>query len=285
MITIKNDELQVSISLQGAELQSVLDLHTHHEYLWQAVEPNWKKKAPVLFPFVGALKEKKYRFNDVWYPMGQHGFARDFNFELVKENGISASFRLLANEQTKTIYPFDFVLEITYALEQRNVLVTYSVHNTTDEIMWFSIGAHPGFSMKFPCDLIFNQRENLISKILDPNEGIITDKETVVASVWTGSETVVRLTKESFDNGALIFEKLNSSSISLIPENGLHPITMEIKDTPYFGVWSDKGPFVCLEPWWGIADFYNATQDITQKTGIRNLEPKNSFSCSYNIIL
>ena len=44
---------------------------------WDADEKYRKRSAPVLFPFVGSLKDKKFTVDGTDYPMGQHGFARD----------------------------------------------------------------------------------------------------------------------------------------------------------------------------------------------------------------
>ena len=41
----------------------------------------WKRHFPVLFPIVGKLKQNKTIINGRTYEMGQHGFARDLEFE------------------------------------------------------------------------------------------------------------------------------------------------------------------------------------------------------------
>lgn len=48
----------------------------------------------MLFPFVGSLKDKKFTVDGTDYPMGQHGFARDMEFELVSQTKDEAWFSL-----------------------------------------------------------------------------------------------------------------------------------------------------------------------------------------------
>jgi len=57
-----------------------------------------------------------------------------------------AVFRLTANEETKSKYPCDFVLDISYMLRDNVVVVEYLVQNKDTRNMYFSIGAHPGFN-------------------------------------------------------------------------------------------------------------------------------------------
>ena len=60
MITLKNDILSIKVNRHGAELWSIRD-HSGREFIWQADPAFWKRHAPVLFPIVGSLWDKKYR--------------------------------------------------------------------------------------------------------------------------------------------------------------------------------------------------------------------------------
>ena len=78
--TIKNEVLTVGIDSMGAEVKSVIK--DGREYMWCGDAKYWGRTSPVLFPFVGSVKDGVYRTNGREYPMGQHGFARDMEFEL-----------------------------------------------------------------------------------------------------------------------------------------------------------------------------------------------------------
>ena len=80
-IKLENESLELTINSFGAELKSITGKETGTQYLWDADEKYWKRSAPVLFPFVGSLKDKKFTVDGTDYPMGQHGFARDMEFE------------------------------------------------------------------------------------------------------------------------------------------------------------------------------------------------------------
>ena len=59
--TIENEQLICSIDSHGCELKSVKDKATGKEYMWNGDPEYWNRTSPVLFPFVGAVRDKKYR--------------------------------------------------------------------------------------------------------------------------------------------------------------------------------------------------------------------------------
>jgi len=145
--TISNDHLTCTIDSKGAELKSVKDRKTNKEYMWNGDPAYWNRTSPVLFPFVGAVKGKEYRYNGKTYEMSQHGFARDMEFSLISNTSDEIQMELTDTEGTLTKYPFHFRLKIGYQLNDRALTVIWRVENWNENDMFFAIGAHPGFMM------------------------------------------------------------------------------------------------------------------------------------------
>ena len=113
-VVLENEALKVTINSFGAELASIRGKATDTEYLWNADAKFWKRTAPVLFPFVGSLKNKEYHYEGKTYSMGQHGFARDMEFAVDVQTATEAWFSLQSNEETKAkisagVYPEDWL--------------------------------------------------------------------------------------------------------------------------------------------------------------------------------
>ena len=144
---IKNNNLTVTISNQGAEVQSVRDNNSQREFIWQADPKVWGRHAPVLFPIVGRLKDDQYQYDGQTYHLGQHGFARDSVFEIKDHEDETITFVLRANEKTLAKYPFNFELEVKYSLEENSLKEEFIVKNLDDKTMIFGIGGHPGFNL------------------------------------------------------------------------------------------------------------------------------------------
>ena len=144
--TIKNNIIEVVISDHGAEVQSVKGAHTGEEYMWQADPEFWGRHAPVLFPIVGRLKNDEYKYQGKTYHMGQHGFARDCDFEVENHTQESITFLLKDNEKTREMYPFKFEFRVNYNLMNNLLEENFSVVNKSDETMIVGVGGHTGFN-------------------------------------------------------------------------------------------------------------------------------------------
>ncbi|MEQ9304246.1 MAG: aldose 1-epimerase family protein [Marinoscillum sp.] len=278
---IANQYITATFKSKGAELTSLKK--NGMEYLWQGNPKHWGRHAPVLFPFVGKLKKDRFQYNGGVYEMGQHGFARDYEFELSEHNGDSISFQLKSSEQTLKIYPFQFSLSITYLLVGSAIKVTYAVYNAGKSEMYFSIGGHPAFNCPMTSQeqrsdywLEFDQSESLETHLLD---GGLFSGETEPIRL---NDKKLKISDELFDKDALVFKSLKSQSVDLVSPSKKW-LTFRFEGFPYLGVWS-KNPestFVCIEPWYGLAGSEKGSVDLTDKEGIQNLASKETFVCSY----
>jgi len=136
------------ISAEGAELQSLCDA-SGREFLWQA-GPEWPRHAPVLFPIVGRLVGDTLRHRGQSYRLTQHGFARDRHFAWVERTPSSCRLALTDDAETRARYPFPFRFEVAYAAEAGGLSISFSITNTSPDILPASMGAHPAFSWPLP---------------------------------------------------------------------------------------------------------------------------------------
>lgn len=274
-IILKNEELEVRIDSFGAELVNLIDIKTGREYMWQKDANYWAKSSPVLFPFVGALKDKKYIYDGKEYLIPtNHGFARDYPFEVVEQTKNSVKFLFSSNDETFKIYPFYFKLYINYILEGKKLILEYKVENLEDKEMLFSLGAHPAFftpvDEKIGYDdyyIEFEKDENGTALVLNPP--LISSTKTM--EVFKGK--TFKLDKETFRNDAIILENPNSKRIFLKNDKNNYNLMFTYNDFKYIAFWNKPGAqFVCLEPWNGISDYDNSDGILENKKGIERLE-------------
>ncbi|MEH0158184.1 aldose 1-epimerase family protein [Limibacter armeniacum] len=285
--TIENGELKAIINTKGAELSSLKD-EDGKEYIWHGDPEHWGRHSPVLFPIVGKLKDNTFIVDGVSYQMSQHGFARDMDFELIKQEKGSLLFELQSNSETLKLYPFEFVLRIGYTLKGKSLEVSYQVSNPSDKELFFSIGAHPAFNCPIEKgtqrDDYFLKFDKKISADICLIEGGLQNGKKVELLDNQGS---LWIKDDLFKRDALVFKQFPSSKVSLADEN-LNPyVTVDFKGFPYLGIWSpsEEAPFVCIEPWFGIADHQKTTQILQDKEGIMSLEPDEKFKASYWITI
>ncbi|MCD8216324.1 MAG: aldose 1-epimerase family protein [Clostridiales bacterium] len=286
MRVLENEFLKVEIADFGAELSGIFDKEKSQQVLWNADPAYWARHAPVLFPFVGKVNGGFYTHKGRKYPMGQHGFARDREFEFLGSDGKSLSHRLISDEESKKIYPFDFELIITHSLEGRTLKVGYLVKNTGNDTMYFSIGAHPAFN----CPLLpgTEKRDYFVRLGRDKLKYVLIDGESgsVLYKDEKETEGLIRLEESLFDNDALIFDGGQVEKASLLYPDMTPYITVSCKGFDSFGLWSKPkagAPYVCLEPWIGRCDNEGFEGELKDKFGERSLEPSEEFSAEFTI--
>ncbi|RKM59289.1 aldose 1-epimerase family protein [Butyrivibrio sp. CB08] len=284
---LKNEEITVKISDHGAELKSITRNYDGREYLWQADPAYWGRTSPVLFPVVGCYYGKESRYKGKTYSMGQHGFARDMDFELVEETSDSIEFKLVDAPETHEKYPFAFELRCGYKLTGKEIQVIWKVTNTDSETSFFSIGAHPAFLCDMDNDVLKLEKEGEAPSAIRTNvvaqdgSGCLSDR-TKEFSLIGG---ILGMSDELFAEDALVIEHKQIDTISIVDGRGNAFVKVSF-DTPLVGVWSPVGkhaPFVCIEPWYGRCDRVGFSGDISEREYGNKLDPGEEFKASYYI--
>lgn len=278
---LDNGIILIEVVDHGAELKSATK--NGIEYMWCSDSKYWGRTSPVLFPFVGALKDKKYIVDGQEYSMGQHGFARDCDFELLESTDNSVTYILKSNEETISKYPFKFELTIKYTLIDSIIKVEWKVKNESDRMMSFSIGAHPAFNLKEGDNYFrFDNESDITYNLIDENGLYVQSNRHVLKN-----DGYVKIENTMFDNDALIIENNQANEVSLCDSDKNPYVTVRFK-APLFGLWSPakkNAPFVCIEPWYGRCDRNDFDGELSDKDYIINIEPGETFEAEYEIEL
>lgn len=288
---VSNEQISIQVDSMGAELKSLIKKDTDTEYMWEGDPQYWKRTSPVLFPFVGSLSNGVYSIGDKSYPMGQHGFARDMEFQLKSQGEQEIWFELKSNAQTLEKYPYAFVLEIGYELLGSSVKVKWKVTNPSDGTMYFSIGGHPAFR----CPIVQGENQEDYKIWLDAKEqsgkkevssGVI--KEGLMSNelaVYKLEDGCIGITEHLFDGDALVIEHHQVQNVALVRPDGSRYLTVSF-EAPLFGIWSPPGkkaPFICIEPWYGRCDKLDFAGMLEDREWGQCLEAGKSFEASYEI--
>ncbi|MBW1605566.1 aldose 1-epimerase family protein [Lactobacillus sp. Sy-1] len=287
--TLSNDSLTIEVNSKGAELNSIKG-DNGIEYLWQADSNFWGRHAPVLFPIVGRLKNDQYEYEGKKYSLGQHGFARDMEFELSDRTADSITMVLKANAETKPVYPFDFLLFVKYTLDKTTVKVDLTVVNQGTNEMYFSVGAHPAFNVPLNADQHFDDYQVKVAPREIFNQ---IPLENSLSAAKDGSELDFKnplpVSRELFKNDAVILD-LQQQPIDVMLESkhtlNQHGVSLHTDNAKYMGLWSQypsDAQFVCIEPWWGIADDVDADGLLIHKKGIEQLASGDRFDACFDI--
>lgn len=284
VIQISSGQLTAQIDPMGAQLHS---LRADRDLQWQGDPAVWKGRAPILFPIVGALAGGQYRTDGQTYSLSRHGFARDRLFAVAEATDASALFRLTWDQETLRLYPFRFAFDLSFAVTGARLDMAATVRNLDQKTLPASVGFHPALLWPLPFGqpraahfLEFEKDEPAPVRRLDA-QGLLCPQGFPTPVV--GRRLALR--DDLFADDAIIFDRLASRKLSYGAQNGPR-IEVEFEGMPYLGVWTKPGaPFICIEPWHGIADPAGFSGDFAAKPGIALLPPGTEKTFSMSILL
>jgi len=279
----------VDILKSGAELKSLKRIDDEIEYIWNANPTYWKRHAPVLFPIVGKVVNDQYRVQNETYHLGQHGFARDMDFEVASQSDTQVTLSLKWNNETLKVYPFKFEFFIVYTIEENRLSIEYTIKNVDDKLIYFSVGAHPGFNCPLTPDESFDdyyfefEKDENASVILIDSSGTLKRKK----EQYLNNQKIIELNDETFKDGALVFDHLKSKNITLKSKKSNYRVQVSFEEFPFLGLWtlSTGAPFVCVEPWIGHADYSDFKGDFVEKEDQICLDVSTSFTKGFTITI
>jgi len=271
--TLESAYLTVIVKSDGAELCSLRDA-AGQELLWQA-GPEWPHHAPNLFPIVGALKGKEYRYNGRAYPMERHGFARQKRFAWLQRTPTRCRLVLHDDGQTRAQYPFAFRFEVAYALDDDALEIVFSIINTGKGVLPASVGAHPAFIWplaegvdKSDHTLEFSEPEPAPIRRIDADGLLLAEPRPTPIT-----DRILSLDPGLFTADAVILDQLASNSVRYSAP-GAPTIEMSWDGFSSLGIWQKQGAdFLCLEPWHGHASPAGFDGDFLAKPGLMLIPP------------
>lgn len=285
--TLENERLRITAATYGGELHSITGKKDGTEYLWDGNPAGWKYHAPVLFPLVGKVVDGAYRVDGTTYHLPQHGLARTREFVLAEQTGNSLCFRLTDSEETLAVYPYRFILENRYTLSGDTVTVSYTVTNRDDKPIYFCLGSHPAFFCPLEpdgrlTDSFFSFEKPETASVLPLNETGYLKREQIP---YLNGEREIPLSEDTFAKDALIFEWLDSRTVTLASRSRKEALTVDFHEFPFLGLWAPKNGarFVCIEPWEGHADYEDFSGDFREKEDVLCLPVGESLTRSFSI--
>lgn len=280
-INAQNQFAFATIDSNGAELISLQD-QFQKEYLWNADPIYWKRSAPLLFPVIGNLRNGKTIISGHSYAIPKHGFARDLPFTLVEQSPHHAVFRLESSAKTQSFFPFSFQLSIRYELNAQGLSTTYSVTNLSENMMYYQIGAHPAFLCPIEPNTVF---EDYIVQFETEETCQCPTYDFTTMQILSQQRTCylnhtnqLPLTYDLFQQDALIFDDLQSRSVSLLHKDHKTGIRVDFPDFAMLGLWTPKpsAPFLCIEPWNGAAIFDDESDEFCERRCIQTAQPNET---------
>ena len=242
----------------------------------------WQNHATVMGYFVHRLQNEKTLYEGEEIVGGNHGFLRHKMFpdpEIAIGDKAVLTYSLSANLIKPREYPRKVSFQITYSLSGSTVDVSFAFDNEEAKRQaHLSFGLHPGF--------VVSSIEN--SRIILPRgryrrylaPGNFLSGETLEFESDGGTWPV-----KPFElPGTFILEAIDvDQSVVILRDFGAaKQVEIDLSEAPYFAIWSDLNPFVCIEPCWGLPD-HQEQRPFEKKLGIQVIEPGATFKHRFSM--
>ena len=281
---IANPYLSVDISSLGAELQS-LTTADGKAWLWNGDATYWSGRSPILFPTVGKAPDNRISIEGKTYDMAQHGFARRSEFALIAWDDTMCRYELTASAATHAVYPFEFLLTLTYTLHGRKLTVATEVENLDTRPMPFGLGYHPAFVWPLPgaegrahTVTLDNGAEPALVRLED---GLVT-ADRLPSPFRAGKLT---LDSALFVADAMVFPEGAGAGLTYAAEGG-PALKFAFDNLPNLALWQKPGaPFICIEPWHGTAAEHGGSNDLARRPYSLTLRPAEKAHFAFTVEL
>ena len=289
LTTICSGDLTATVDSMGAQLMSLTCAGA--EYLWQGDPKFWPRRAPVLFPIVGCLKNDEAMSAQGPVCLKRHGIARTREHSIVERSESSVTFQLDSDEATRELYPYDFCLNMAYSVDGTSLTQSFAVTNTGAIDLPFTLGGHPAFNVPMPgaegerfddYALVFAERWSPEVPVID--ERGLHDFGRMTRLMDNDRE--LPLSHELIERHAtLVFHDVPKNRVTLVGTRSNHGVELEFDGFDYLGVWtaSPEAPFLAVEPWHGCATAYDESDRFEDKRSTITLAPGERAELAFTV--
>ena len=288
ILTDQENGLRIIVSRLGAELISLARINEAGEWVGflyrdnqvSAPSQGWANHATVMGYYLHRLKNGRSLYRGREIKGGTHGFLRSKTWHFVEsathESG-SLTYRITPKDFSPAEYPLKVSLDLSYKINIDKVSVLFEFRNEEpDLIAHVGFGLHPGFAATSFETFRLQMPRGLYRRHFSPGNYLSGETRDID---FGGGEMPFSKTELP---GSCILELVEVSRREFCyvdPPSGRW-VTLDLTGVPYLTLWSDAGPFLCVEPCWGLTDRHEQ-RSFEDKKGIQTIPPSGRLHASF----
>ena len=291
VLTDETNGIRIVVSRVGAELISIARRHEAGEWIGflyrdDDVSPpqsGWANHATVMGYFLHRLKDGRSWYRGRRIEGGTHSFLRHTLWHRQGTGDPSDGelrYRVGPDDYKPGDYPFKVSLELTYRLESGGLTVQFHFNNhESDVTAHVGFGLHPGFAATSFESFTFEMPAGKYRRYFSPQNYLSGETEDID---FPGGP--MPFAREQLP-GSYIVELVDVPNRNFLfrdPPSG-REINIDLSGVPYLTLWSDGGPFLCVEPCWGLTDRHDQ-RPFEDKDGIQTIAPGGELRARFRIL-
>jgi galactose mutarotase-like enzyme len=292
VLTDEENGVRLTVSRLGAELISIARRNAAGEwtgFLYRdneigPPEKGWANHATVMGYFLHRLKDGHSLYRGREIRGATHSFLRGKMWHRPVAAGVSPAenellYRITPEDFSGTEYPLKVSLDLTYRIDGAGVSITFKFTNDEPELTaHVGFGLHPGFGANSFDSFQFEMPAGLYRRHFSPDNYLSGETEDIR---FAGGE--MPFAREKLP-GSYILELVDvpDRAFTFVDPPSGRAILIDLTGVPYLTLWSDGGPFLCVEPCWGLTD-HHEQRAFENKEGIQNIPAGQTLVASFSL--
>jgi galactose mutarotase-like enzyme len=291
VLTDEENGLRIIVSRLGAELISLARVNEEGEwtgFLYRdddlsAPPQGWANHATVMGYYLHRLKDGRSLYRGREIKGGNHGFLRSKTWHFAgtsfQGSGVSLQYRITQNDFSADEYPLKVSVNLTYRIDANKVGTLFEFRNNEPELdAHVTFGLHPGFAATSFEAFHLQMPRGVYRRHFSPGNFLSGETRDIE---FAGGEMPFSKTELP---GSIILELLDvpRRQFSYVDPPSGRWVTLDLTGVPYVTLWSDGGPFLCIEPCWGLTD-HHEQRAFENKEGIQTIAAGDVLGASFSM--
>jgi galactose mutarotase-like enzyme len=291
VLTDEENGVRIVVSRLGAELISLARVNEAGRWTGFLYRDNdlstpsqgWANHATVMGYYLHRLKNGHSFYRGREIKGGNHGFLRSKTWRFAgfssEGTGGSLRYRITPEDFSPTEYPLRVGVDLTYSIDNNKLTVLFEFRNYEPELTaHVAFGLHPGFGATSFESFHLQMPKGLYRRYFSPGNYLSGETRDIE---FPGGE--MPFSKNELP-GSVILELVDvrRRNFSYVDPPSGRWVTLDLTGLPYVTLWSDGGPFLCVEPCWGLTD-HHQQRAFEEKQGIQTISPGGELRASFSM--
>lgn len=289
VLTDEENGLRIVVARLGAELTSLARRNQAGEWIGFLYRDNnttkpakgWASHATVMGYFLHRLKDGRSLYRGREIAGGTHSFLRTKTWHAAHDRIDSGmlTYRITPKDFSAVEYPLKVSLALTYKIDSQGVAVSFHFKNDEPELTaHVGFGLHPGFGATSFESFRFEMPAGKYRRHFSPDNYLSEETQEID---FAGGEMPFDRNKLP---GSCILEVVDvpDRRFAYVDPPSGRKVIVDLTGVPYLTLWSDGGPFLCVEPCWGLTD-HHQQRAFEEKEGIQIIPAGGELDASFTI--
>jgi galactose mutarotase-like enzyme len=289
IVTDDENGFRIAVSRLGAELISVARRNSAGAWIGflnrdndlTRPEQGWANHATVMGYYLHRLKDGHSLYRGREIRGGTHSFLRSVIWHRTNpgESEGSLAYRVGPEDYKAEDYPLKVSLDLTYQLRGDGLTVSFQFTNHELELTaHVGFGLHPGFAATSFETFELQMPAGKYRRYFAPQNFLSGETEEID---FPGGP--MPFAREQLP-GSYILELVDVPKREFVYRDAPsgRKVSLDLTGVPYLTLWSDGGPFLCVEPCWGLTDRHEQ-RAFEDKDGIQVIAPSGKLQAQFRI--